>query len=427
MQVELLITTQMTELNNERIPNDIFDMMSGTIDATEKSPSELPSKIYYNVTGAEANAGRYVTLPMVKELSAAPGSLGSNGDLRLNEEDIITKSTTLYYNDLGHGTTNQKYGILARDKFPYQVFEQRVPLLKRWSQQYFGRMRRQALLERISENLEEAPHYLTAMWSPNWFIPNRSFAQQPAYKMNASNWTDALVDALTSAGTGINACGNIQYFQMLNEWARDEKFIAPLQFENGKTGYYATVPTPTMRWLRHIVQNGNTGAVLRDLANQQSVDNVKVPNWEIEIAGIRLVDDQRYPTLTVGGTKSNSHSFASDSYPDYTMTAQYRGQGNADDGSSDPRDKTASSRMVGYLLGEGALAEWMPEAWHWEWEYEMYDRFFGSGIFCGVGIQQIIYDVTAASRSNDSVQQFGSIVLPFAQPPISNPYSTVTA
>jgi hypothetical protein len=57
----------------------------------------------------------------------------------------------------------------------------------------------------------------------------------------------------------------------------------------------------------------------------------------------------------------------------------------------------------------------MPEGFHWEWEYEQYDKFFGSGVFCSVGIKQPIY--TISNAQNQNIQQDGSIILPFAQPP----------
>jgi hypothetical protein len=68
----------------------------------------------------------------------------------------------------------------------------------------------------------------------------------------------------------------------------------------------------------------------------------------------------------------------------------------------------------------------MPEGFHWEWEYEMYDKYFGSGIFCSVGIKQVVFDSTEGIDSKDdgTVQQNGSIVLPFAAPPETSYYSS---
>lgn len=420
----LLITTWLTDLRREYLPNDIFDALSSEyINATGEEPPEMPNAIYLKLK-SEADKGRYTRVAMVKDLSAAP-TLGSTGDQRLNEESITTKSFRMEYTDLSHATTNQAYGITARDQFPYHVFEQRVPLLARYFKQYFGKMRRMALLELQSENLEDAPHFNASGWSPNWYIPNRTNAQQPTYVTNVADWTDTIVDGLMNAGTGVNACVSGLYLQRLEEWARTEQYITPIEFEDGGDGYVVTLPTPQARWLKHMVQAGNLGRVYRDLQDFSEKVRMHFPGLLGQVGGLRLVEDQRYPTLSLAGSASNSDSYLIDLAADYTMTARYYAMGRADDGSSDPRDKTANARQVGFLLGQAALCEWMPEGFHWEWEYEQYDKYFGSGIFCSVGIKQPIFDVT--DNDATTLQQDGSIVLPFAAPPELNNYTSQTS
>jgi hypothetical protein len=286
-------------------------------------------------------------------------------------------------------------------------------------------MRRQALLELQSENLEDAPHFNASGWSPNWYVPNRTNAQQPTYVTNVADWTDTIVDALMNAGLTVNACVNILYLQRLEEWARNEAFITPIEFEDGGDGYVVTLPTPQARWLKHAVQAGVLGNVYRDLQDFPEKVRMHFPGLLGQVGGLRLVEDQRYPTLSLAGSASNSDSYLIDLAADYTMTARYRGMGRADDGSSDPRDKTANARQVGFLLGQAALCEWMPEGFHWQWEYEQYDKFFGSGIFCSVGIKQPTFDVS--DNDATTLQQDGSIVLPFAPPPELNNYTSQTS
>lgn len=420
---ELLITTWITDLEREYVPNDVFDHLSSEyINSTSEEPRSLPNAIYLKLK-SEADKGRYCKVPMVKDLVGAP-TLGANGDQRLNEEEITTKHFQMEYTDLSHATTNQAYGIFARDKFPYKIFEQRVPLMARYYKQYFGKMRRQALLELQSENLEDAPHFNAAGFSPNWYVPNRTNAQQPQYVVNAADWTDTIVAALVAAGTGANATATVTYMQRLEEYARTEIFITPIEFEDGGDGYVVVLPTPQARWMKHCIQVGNLGSIWRDAQAFSQEIRFMYPGLLGQIGGLRFVEDQRYPTLTIGGSASNLGSYLIDSEADYTMTAQYRAMGRADDGSSDPRDKTAAARQVGFLLGQAALCEWMPEGFHWEWEYEQYDKYFGSGIFCSVGIKQVIFD----TNDNDAttLQQDGSIVLPFATPPELNNFTSVT-
>ena len=425
---QLLITTWEEDLKREYLPNDVFDMLSSEyINATGEEPRELPTGIYMKLV-SEADKGRYCRVPLVKDLSSAP-TLGANGDQRLNEEDITTKYFQMEYTDLSHATTNQAFGVYARDKFPYKLFEQRVPLLARYFKQYFGKMRRQGLLELQSENLEDAPHFNAAGFSPNWYVPNRTNAQQPStvngtYRSNSADWIDTIVASLVAAGTGNHANCTVTYLQRLEEWARTEQMITPLDFEDGGDGYIVLLPTPQCRWLKHCIQAGNLGSIWRDAQAFSKEIRFMYPGLIGQVGGLRIVEDQRYPTLTLGGSASNLGSYLIDSLADYTLTAQYRGMGRADDGTSDPRDKTATSRMVGFLLGQRALCEWMPEDFHWEWEYEQYDKFFGSGIFCSVGIKQIIFDIN--DNDDTTIQQDGSIVLPFAVPPELNNFASVS-
>lgn len=421
LDTELLIETFLTDVRREYLPNDIFDNLSSEyINPTGSEPEALPNAIYLKLSSA-IDKGRTCKVPMVKELSGPP-TIGANGDQRLNEEDWITKNFSMQYTDLSHATTNQAYGIYSRDQAPYHIFEYRTEGLAKYFKQYFGKMRRQGLLELQSENLEDAPHFNTAGFGPNWFIPNREFYEQPDYTRNAADWTDRIVATLHAAGTGAAAACSLNYLIHLEEYARTEKFIVPIDFEDGTDGYVVVLPTPQCTWLRHILQAGNIGGVWTAAAAMDKEVLKKYPAMVGQFNGLRIVEDQRYPTLTLGGSASAgidpTYDYTSDSGIDYTLMAQYRGMGRADDGSSDPRDKTSTARQVGYLLGQACLCEWMPEGFHWEWEYEMYDKYFGSGIFCSVGIKQPIFDNTEGIDADDdgTVQQDGSIILPFVQP-----------
>jgi hypothetical protein len=422
LDAELQIETYLTDMRREYLPNDIFDNLSSEyINPTAEEAGNLPNAIYLKLK-AEVDKGRTCKVAMVKDLSGSP-TLGANGDQRLNEEDIKTKFFRMEYTDLSHATTNQQYGIYARDKAPYRVFEYRVEGLARYFKQYFGKMRRQALLELQSENLEDAPHFNPSGFSKNWFVPNRTFAQQADYTTNAADWVDRIVATLLAAGTSINACVSLNYLIKLEEWARDVALISPLQFEDGSDGYIVTLPTPQVSWLLHVVQAGNAGDVWVKASNMGAEALKKYPNMVGQFRGLRILADQRYASLTLGGSASNV-TYTSDSGVDYTLTAKYRGMGQADDGSSDPRDKTASARQVGFLIGQAALCEWMPEGFHWEWEYEQYDKYFGSGIFCSVGIKQPVFNTH--ENEDWTVQQNGSIVLPFAAAPETNYYISQT-
>jgi hypothetical protein len=422
----LQIQIYLTDMRREYLPNDIFDALSSEyINPTADEPQALPNAIYLKLQ-AEVDQGRTCKVAMVKDLYAAP-TLGSAADQRGNEEDIETKWFQQEYTDLSHATTNQQYGIFARDKAPYKVFEYRVEGLAKYFKQYFGKMRRQALLELQSENLEMAPIFNPSGFSPNFFFPNITFANQPTYIVDQFEWVDRLVSTMLYSGTGANASVSLNFLIKLEEWARTVALITPISFGDGEDGYILTLPSPQMSWLLNIVQQGSAGNMFTQVTAFPDASGMnKFPNAIWKFRGLRIVVDERYPTLTLGGTPSGGHAgygsgqFGS-TFAGYTLTAKYRGMGQADDGSSDPRDKTATARQVGFLIGQAALCEWMPENFHWEWDYNDYDKYFGSGIFCSVGIKQPIFRVTGGA--DDTIQQNGSICIPFATPPEINYYT----
>lgn len=407
---ELQIEIFLSDVQHEALPEEIFDKLSGdAVYSEQEKPVEMPDKLYWRLD-AKADQARKVTVPLVKDLSEAP-TLGADGDQRLNEEDIKTKHFQMEYTDISHATTNQEYGVYARDKFPYHLFEQRVPLLGRYFKQYFGKMRRQALLEEHSENLSEAPHFLTDRLGPNWFVPNRTNAQQPDWDSDNADHIQAIAETITAAGTSSSAAISVRFCQRLEDYARTEKFIKTFEFEDGSDGYIYMIPSDQALWLKHPSNAAALGGIWRDVQAFPQETRLMYPGLIGQIGGLRLISDPRYPTLSLGGSASGSAGGSG-----YTITAQYRGMGRADDGSSDPRDKTASARNVGFLMGPGALVEWMPEGFHWEWEYVQYDKFFGSGIFWSCGIKQPIW-YTGTSLTDANAQQDTSIITPFARAP----------
>jgi hypothetical protein len=416
----LWIETMITQVKNEYLPNDIFDKLSSNvINPTPEAPMEIPNDIYIKIQ-ADPTKARTIKIPMRKEYSGAP-NLGSNADPRLTEEDAVLKFWTIRYTDLSKTTSNQNYGIGAIEKKPFNVFEYRVEGMGTWYKQYFGKMRRQALLQLRSENLEDAPHFLTPNFSPSWYVPNIAPSAQPSYKTDPQDWVDEIAATLTAAGHGINSCANLQFFMELEDWARGDGHKTPLDFPDGTDGYVFTLPTPQKTWMLKLIQDGNVGDLWTKAASMSKEILAQYPSTIGRFGGIHFVEDSRYPTVTVGGSASNSNSYLSDGTADYTLTAKYRGCGRADDGSSDPRDKTVNAWQIGFLLGRACMGEVMPEDFHWEYEYEIYDKYFGSGIFCSVGIEQVIFDLTTGTAS--TMQQDGSAVVPFAVPPTGNYYT----
>lgn len=410
LDANLIMTMFQSDLLDETLPQDCYERFSGNVALPSgQEPATMPEAMYLKLDAQADNGARYVKVPMTKDFTEDP-QLGSDADQRLHEEDHLTKSFQMEYTDVSHASSNQAFGVLARDKIPYKLFESRVPKMGRYFKQYFGKMRRQATYECQSENLLEAPHFNSAKLAKNWFVPNIDDEDQPAYDTVYSDFADKIGDALTTAGVGTDAAWSHVYEQRLEEWAFDH--LTPLELPDGKQGFIHVLPSPQCRWLKHPTNTAVMGHNWRGVADFSQDEKFHYPDAIGMLGRIVIIEDQRYPTLTLGGSASGDNRVGGG----WTLTFQYRGMGLADDGSSDPRDKTASARQMGALYGKGALCEWMPEGFHWEWDYEMYDKYFGSGVFLSIGIKAVEFDVSSGADAT-SLQVQGYVVTPFARPP----------
>ena len=394
------------QLNEETLPDSIFESLSGNVSYNrgEKSVS-MPDEIFLKLS-AKADDGRVVNVPFVKEFSGSPQE-GANVDPRGREEDVVTKGFLMQYNDVSHVHSNQTYGLLSRDKLPYGILKKMMEMEGKYFKQYKDLMYHQAIFEFQSSNLTQYPHYNAPMLNPKCFLPGVDDGLQPVYNEVYGEYVNSIVHGLNYAGTGINGCVSVRYLQRLEQWAFEN--LSPITFENGKQGFVVVLPDSQVTWLMHPTNERSLGKLLQVVADKET--QLRFPGLIGDIGRLRLVSDMRYPTATIGGIPSASLATHAG-----TLTIKYRLMGLADDGSSDPRDKTKNARQGGCILGKQALCEWFPEKLHVEYDYKQYDKYYGSGLFGGIGVKGVAYNTTNTSHSG-TLQSQGSAMLWFAQPP----------
>jgi len=398
LDTELLITTWETEVRMRSLPADVFDFNSSeAVYSTERDQVTIPNDIYINLK-APITGSREVVCPIVLPLEGDP-TLGVTGDQRTREEKIRTRHARFYYNDVSHAVSGQSYGMLAIDKLPYELYEKIGPLLTVYFKEQYGLHRRQALLERFGENIYADTHNVTPEINTNVYVAGLTNAQQPVYTGAAASWANAVGAALVAAGTGTNATARIRYLQRLEEWSATEKFIEPLTVE-GNERYVFLCPSNQATWLKDAQNVGQLGNAFTEYSGLTEYEKMNFPGILGRVGRIYIVEDNRYPTLTIGGSAGG-----------YTLTAGYFRMG-----LNDQRDKTATGRDVGFLLGRGALCEWKAEDLHYEYERENYDKIYGKGLFGSWGIQRVEYD-TSENPDATTRTQYGSIVCIFAKPP----------
>ena len=413
----LQIQTFETDIAEESLPEGPFELLTGDVSVSVgKKGATIPMDTGVMNIKEKVNGQRTMRIPLVKQYIGAPNE-GSLVDPRGTEEQKVTKYFDVYFNEVNHVTADQNYGIDATTRKPYGMDKLNSKREGTWWKQLYGNQYyQQALIEGCSSNLTQQPTNLESTLHPNWYVPNIDDGNQPAYRADYDNFRNHIVAALEEAGnkaTGdaAESAVSLQYIQNLEDWAQTTKLIKPFSYGGGV--YFLVLPRKQITWLRHPANKRGAAIVWRDVAKFEGLETFKYPYMVGQIGNIIIVDNQVSPTLTVTGSGSTGSNSGSASGT--TMTFAYRGMGNADDGTSDTRDFSTSSWQIGFLLGAEFVWRWIARQPHWENDYAMYDKYVGSGIFTEVGFGRPDFDIT--SKTNDSVQNFSSIICPFSVPP----------
>ena len=148
------------------------------------------------------------------------------------------------------------------------------------------------------------------------------------------------------------------------------------------------------------------------------------------VGKLLLIEDQRYPTIQITGVIDPTGAITA-----AVIETQFVKPGNGGNvtgtdnrhkapyngiSTETPAMAASSNNMnlnIGFLLGKGAICEWEVKKLHFEEEVQDYGKYKGIGVFGESGIQLVQYDDDAGfAGTNDTRENFGSIVLPFANP-----------
>ena len=395
----------LTDVARQSIPVDVFESNSERMVITGDTDAQIPTSIYIKID-ASANDAHSVVVPLMEELSGAE-TTGSTSQIGA-EENIGFRSFTMFCNNVSHAIITERYGLAAHDYLPYlgaNASAKMADLMGTYFKQVDGRYKRQALLTGFSGNLTAAPVSKVAHWAPNWFVPKIAYGSQPSWDDTLATMTEAIGDAIETRGSSASdsSWGDVLYLQQLEDYARTVKCIKPIDFGDGSDGYVVVLPSSTIRRLKDPTATtgvAKLGQLFVDGASFSPEMKMRFPSAIGKVGGLVLVSDPRNPTILRAGSNGS-----------WTLAAAYAPYGRGSDTRSTGTDVNTS--LVGSLLGAGALYEWNPEPFHWEYNYEEYDRKVGAGLFKNVGYQIPTFQKTGTA---DSAQNFGSIVLPLANP-----------
>jgi len=417
----------LTTVARQSIPVDVFETNSDRMVITGDSDAQIPQSIYIKLDAGIEKGTNTVQVPLMEELSSDE-TIGTTSQVG-REENIGFRSFTMYYNNVSHAIVTGRYGVQANDYIPYigeNASSTMADLMSTFFKQIDGKYKRQALLETYSYNLKAAPTSLTPHLAPNWFVPKVSYANQPTWldvntggtstftgtsknviDGNGTGLVESLADALTTrdGAVGDSSWGDVVFFQQLEDYARTQKCIKPVDLGDGTDGYIAIVPSTTILRLKDPTATSGVaklGQLFVDGASFPPEMRMRFPGALGKIGGIILISDPRFPTITRAGADGS-----------FDLTIAYAPIGKSTDLRDLAKLNGPTKSHVGFLLGAGALYEWNPEPFHWEYNYTEYDQQVGAGLFKGVGYQIPIFQKTGTA---DSAFNYGSICFPLANP-----------
>lgn len=321
---------QIWEESQER---DVLEALTGTYSEQDKT---VPDGIINRVMLKEGEDKR--TIPMVLDLVGA-GRQGADKSLVGFTETPDTRFMTCYSNDVRHGEDLYRFGKYAQRSEWLVKAEGANKRLSKWLKARRGKHKRQAMLERISDNLEETPTTLTSAWNKNIFIPGLTDAQMPDYDSTLATHTSNIYSALGTAGTTSAANIDAGTFAALEYWVTSQWKMETLSNDT----YILLLAGRTARRLRDMTNsNGLTEkwrTTLSDEIAKRTTQGVLG-----QVGKFIIVVDDRAPIL-VRDTADSS------------LTAYYRDVGNTDNRSAYSNAGTTLVYDVSYVIGMSGLTE----------------------------------------------------------------------
>jgi hypothetical protein len=321
------------ELHEESQEQDVLSGLTGTYsEKTEKVPDSVVMRVMLQ-PGETAR-----TIPLLLDLNGA-GVQGAGVPITDSAESMRTRGFRVTANDVRHLVDNERFGLYAHRNSYLKLLEKANPALAKWLKARIGKHKRQAMVQRISDNLQEAPTSLSVGWNKNILVKNVAYGDQPDYDSTLSDYTSSIITSLIAAGETSAAFADADFFSDLAYWVTNVWKIAPL--DNGT--YICLVPARQAVYLKRLSSSDGIAGLQRT-AFSEALAKMSFQQVLGQIGPLVLVVDDRAPIM-VRNTATAS------------LTAYYRDVGDTDGRSA--YANTGNNRVydVMPILGKGAITE----------------------------------------------------------------------
>jgi hypothetical protein len=419
------------QLQEESILGSIWDKLSDTVkvDPMNANIDQVPMntlllKIESTLQGKIPTA---VVIGMKRPYSECP-RLGPSQRILGYEEKSKWRYTSARYNEIKKGVTDFGWGMYSNEQEFYDNLKKVTPGMI----QYFAELHDQRVHEALMMTMEKC--LITDPWTafsqqfnPNWFVPNTQIQSMPAYDSAAlsvavagtcpqsdtltGDFVEDIGDALFKA---TNSGANPEYCQLLVDGLIALDFHARQNIKMPKVkigkGLYRVLVLPSSMGavLKNPKVNGSIAEALKYTLSSADPKVLELPMLLGIIGDMIIVENERYPTLTLGGMANG-----------WTLQPGFMYPGN-NDGRNTGAWSNASGDLnyvfhMGFLLGQNALIEFVANPLKYNLkEFTEYEQIVGQAGWTGAGLQLPVFDQD--TKTDLSYYLNSSILVPIAAP-----------
>jgi len=398
------------QLATESVLNDCFEKLSGAVDVDPKGTT-IPNAIFMKVN-QPADGTHEMVIPLLKSLQEK-AYMGNAEAMLGNEENLRLKHLTVFYNEIKKSVAQFGWGIDFNDLSYLKIYEKITELFTRFYAELRGRRIREALALTYAEELTKSPISKKQRFNPNIFVTNTDLGDMPGYPEVAGdgwgtwdaqrslvagtypdgntfgdgnahdNVVESIGDALSDATTGFTAFGdgvmNVDDLLRLEYYVSNDLLLEPIMMD-GQPTYIFTVPSNTVQHLLNPSVTKSLGEVWKDTA-ALSKPEASIPMVLGRVGSLLLVKDSRYPTLTLGGADG-----------DWTAKVGFQQPGRNDGRNHATPGSSNKVFNMGFVIGAGALVEWVVNPLKYATESTEYGQLLGKGAYTCAGIQAAVFD-----------------------------------
>jgi hypothetical protein len=421
----LQIKAYNTKLRTESVLNDVYDKLSESLDYSEKG-AVVPDAIFLKLEKAPTGA-HSITVPLLMRLQGAP-TYGTS-TLVGNEESLRLKHMTVYYNLIRKAVATETYGVNYQDVSAYDLYGQVGPMMTDYFAELRGRRIREASMLTLSEELTQAPISLKHLFNQNIFIPNVLLGGMPVGDTRdlseaTGTWPNNGAESDSSGSQVAHICAKLctatitwtkpEYCNLsvsallaLDHYCKYTVKLEPIMIGGQTTLIFCLPADQLTNLLNPTNSTTNIGNIWKNVMALREIEQY-IPGAYCRVKNLLLVEDSRYPTLTVGGYAAT---------PTYTLTPGFMQPGN-DDGRNTSAFANATNLVfeVGFVYGKGALCEWITQPLKYATEAYDYEMVKGKGAYQCAGIQLVRYNVDATSSNQVTTEYQRACVMVIMSP-----------